>query len=277
MSIASDPIPNTPLPTLDRLGATIPADLDVKKVAIQWFTGFSDAITSSDTQALSSLFITDAFWRDILALTWDFRTFSGLPAITRFLSDRLPSVHATAFKLRDDASLKLQRLFVDLAWIFVMFDFETDTGIGVGVARLVPNEIGEWKACSVFTHLEDLKGFPERIGVLRNSELSHGGWEEAREKEKEFVDEHGKQQDPVVLIIGGGQSGLILAARLKSLNVPTLVVDKTPRIGDSWRDRYESLCLHDIVREYPCIGRWISADCFVCCRLQPNAVSTVCF
>jgi hypothetical protein len=207
----------------------------------------------NDTQALSSLFVTNAFWRDILALTWDFRTFSGLPAITRFLSDRLTSAHATAFKLRDDASLKLQRLFSDLAWISIMFDFETDTGIGSGIARLVPNENGEWKACSVFTHLEDLKGFPERIGVLRNSEMSHGGWEDAREREKELVDEDGRRQDPVVLIIGGGHSGLNLAARLKSLNVPTLVVDKTPRIGDSWRDRYESLSLHDTVRECACI------------------------
>jgi cation diffusion facilitator CzcD-associated flavoprotein CzcO len=36
-----------------------------------------------------------------------------------------------------------------------------------------------------------------------------------------------------------GQSGLALAARLKALNVPTLIVDKSPQIGSSWRQRYE--------------------------------------
>lgn len=38
MTTASHPLPNTPLPTLDRLDATIPAYLDVRKVATQWFT-----------------------------------------------------------------------------------------------------------------------------------------------------------------------------------------------------------------------------------------------
>jgi hypothetical protein len=78
------------------------------RVAREWFAGFIDAITSNNSQVLSSLFVPDAFWRDILVLTWDFRTFSGLPAITEFLSDRLTSVYPTAFKLRDDRSLRLQ-------------------------------------------------------------------------------------------------------------------------------------------------------------------------
>jgi hypothetical protein len=250
LSSISHPIPNTPLPTLDRLGATIPVDFDARKVATEWFSGFVDAIASNNSQTLPSLFVPDAFWRDILALTWDFRTFSGLPAITEFLSDRLTSVHPTALKLRDDGSLCLQFPFPDLAWIFVMFDFETDTGIGLGIARLVPNPNGEWKAYSMFTHLEDLKCFPERIGPLRNSDMNHGKWEEAREMEKEFVDVDGSQQEPAVVIIGGGHSGLDLAARLKALDVSTLVVEKNPRIGDSWRTRYDSLCLHDTVREY---------------------------
>src|SRR5207244_11554348 len=38
-----------------------------------------------------------------------------------------------------------------------------------------------------------------------------------------------------------------LAARLKRLNVPALVVEKNARPGDSWRKRYKSLCLHDPV------------------------------
>jgi hypothetical protein len=174
-------------------------------------------MASNDTQAISSSQICSG-----ATFRHSPRTLlrpSGPSLTTRFLSDRLTFAHATAFKLCDDASLKLQRLFSDLALIFIMFDFETDTGIGLGIARPVPKENGEWKACSVFTHLENLKGFPERIGVLRNSAMSHGGWEEAREKEREFVDEDGGRRVPgsVVLVIGGGHSGLNLAAQLKSL------------------------------------------------------------
>ncbi|MBI3861623.1 MAG: NAD(P)/FAD-dependent oxidoreductase, partial [Planctomycetia bacterium] len=36
-------------------------------------------------------------------------------------------------------------------------------------------------------------------------------------------------------------------ARLKRLEVPTLIIEKNKRPGDSWRNRYKSLCLHDPV------------------------------
>ena len=38
-----------------------------------------------------------------------------------------------------------------------------------------------------------------------------------------------------------------LAARLKRVGVPALVVDAHDRPGDAWRKRYKSLCLHDPV------------------------------
>lgn len=178
----------------------------------------------------------------MLALTWDFRTFSTLPAITQFLTDRLSTMHPTAFSLRDDAYLGLQQPFPDVAWVHMMFDFETDAGIAFGIARLVPTSDGTWKAHTVYTNLEGLKGFPEMIGPLRNPNPNHGKWEEDRRREREFED-----REPTVVIIGGGQCGLDMAARLKCLSVPSLLVEKNPRIGDSWRNRYEALCLHDPV------------------------------
>jgi cation diffusion facilitator CzcD-associated flavoprotein CzcO len=60
----------------------------------------------------------------------------------------------------------------------------------------------------------------------------------------------GKQEDPVVVVIGAGHSGLEQAARLKSLNVPTLVIEKHGRVGDSWRTRAKTLSLHNPVRKY---------------------------
>ena len=53
--------------------------------------------------------------------------------------------------------------------------------------------------------------------------------------------------DPAVLVVGGGQAGLGIAARLGALGVDTLVVDRHERIGDNWRQRYHSLTLHNEV------------------------------
>ena len=50
-----------------------------------------------------------------------------------------------------------------------------------------------------------------------------------------------------MVIIGGGQGGIALGARLRRLGVPTIIVEKNERPGDSWRNRYKSLCLHDPV------------------------------
>ena len=231
------------LPTLDKLGSKVAADVNVKEVASQWLESFALKVRSADIEGITNLFVEDAFFRDILALTWDFRTFEGTHAIKKFLEDRLHKAKPSSFKLKDEF-LGLQQPYPDVAWIQAMFDFETDVGLGSGVFRLVPLSDGGWKAHTMFTNLEDLKGFPERIGPLRDHRPNHGKWAEKRKKEIEFEDD-----EPTVLIIGGGQSGLDLAARLKYLDVSTLVVERLPRIGDNWRKRYEALCLHDPVCE----------------------------
>jgi putative flavoprotein involved in K+ transport len=50
-----------------------------------------------------------------------------------------------------------------------------------------------------------------------------------------------------VVIVGGGQGGIGLGARLRQLQIPTIIVERNERPGDSWRKRYKSLCLHDPV------------------------------
>lgn len=46
-----------------------------------------------------------------------------------------------------------------------------------------------------------------------------------------------------VLVIGGGQAGLAASWRLAQAGIGHLVVDASARVGDSWRDRYDSLTL----------------------------------
>ncbi|KAJ7135908.1 hypothetical protein C8R44DRAFT_769283 [Mycena epipterygia] len=229
-----------PLPTLDKLGATIPDNLDAKKIATEWFKLFSTYAGKGDVGGVAGLFVENAYWRDILALTFDFRTFTGAISIQTFLTDRLAQAQMSAFKLKDEY-VDLQQPYPDLAWIQAIFSFETIIGLASGVFRLVPQADGEWRAHCMFTNLEDLKGFPEKVGSLRDSAPNHGKWEEARRRSS-F-----EASNPTVLIVGGGQSGLEIAARLRCLDVSVLVVEKNPRIGDNWRNRYDALCLHDPV------------------------------
>lgn len=266
-----------PLPTLPKLGGPlIPTDLDAEIVAADWLSSFANFVDQGDINGILSLILDSQFssnifnpatssnndgnvdhsdtgiavyWRDILALTWDFRTFEGTAKIKQFLIDRLVG-QSKMSNIQLQKGSHFTKPYPDLAWIQLFFTFETQFGLGTGIVRLVPvtieNSNGNtvWKAHSIFTHLDGLKGFPEKIGALRNAQPNHGKWEAEREKEARFED-----KDPVVLIVGGGHSGLAVAARLKALDVPALVIEKNPRIGDNWRTRYEALCLHDPVCE----------------------------
>ena len=131
-----------------------------------------------------------------------------------------------------------------MAWIVVQFAFETKIANGRGIARLVPTMGSQWEALVVCTNLEDLKDYPEAIGPHRNPLPNHGKWADQRRRETAF-----EGKEPEVLIIGGGQNGLDVAARLKNLGVSNLIIEKQPRVGNQWRTRYEALCLHDPVCE----------------------------
>lgn len=272
-----------PLPTLSKLGnPSIPTDLDAEKIATEWLSSFANFAEQGDIDGILSLIpdsrfssntskdsassndahdhTTDfaVYWRDMLALTWDLRTFEGTPKIKQFLIDRLSKPKTISnIQLKNGSQLRVAKPYPDLAWIQLSFSFETQCGLGSGIVRLIPISSGGptasanpndnavvWKAHSIFTNLDDLKGFPEKIGALRNGEPNHGKWEAEREKARNM------DKDPTVLIIGGGHSGLGVAARLKTLDIPALVVEKNERIGDNWRTRYEALCLHDPVCEY---------------------------
>lgn len=45
-------------------------------------------------------------------------------------------------------------------------------------------------------------------------------------------------------VVGAGQTGLNIGARLKQLGIPTLLIEKNARVGDVWRNRYPTLVLH---------------------------------
>ncbi|KAL0570066.1 hypothetical protein V5O48_011896 [Marasmius crinis-equi] len=219
-----------PLPTYDHLRVQSSSlHVDVSKITAGWFSSFAKYVTSNDANSVADLFAVESYWRDTLVLIWDFRTFIGQHKIEQFLSDRLEFI----------------------------FDFKVGKiGIGMGIGRLIPQSDGSWRCHCMYTNLEDLQDFPEQIGPLRNAEPSHGVWTEERRKSAAFED-----TEPVALIMGGGQSGLEIGARLKMLGISHLIVEKTPRVGDNWRNRYEALCLHDPVFYTPAakLAGWLES------------------
>jgi len=102
----------------------------------------------------------------------------------------------------------------------------------------------------LLTALTELKGFEEKQGATRENGAEHGAhrhrksWLERKSREEA---ELGYEKQPYCIVIGGGQGGIGLGARLKRLGVPTIIIDKHERPGDAWRERYKSLCLHDPV------------------------------
>ncbi|KAH7398588.1 hypothetical protein BKA66DRAFT_453427 [Pyrenochaeta sp. MPI-SDFR-AT-0127] len=223
--------------------------VDAEKVASDIFTRFNDALSKKDHAAIASLFFKDtSYWRDHLALTWDLRTAKGSDSIKKYLD--ASKVHLTKVEVDKSSTFRAPKFGPIDAWgdvngISFFITFETDVGRGEGVANL-GEENGQWKLFTLYTVLTELKGHEEPVNHRRGRGVKHGGdptrknWKERRDVEKAEI-------DPKVLIIGAGQGGLTVAARLKMLGVPSLMIDQNERVGDNWRKRYKQLVLHDPV------------------------------
>jgi putative flavoprotein involved in K+ transport len=200
----------------------------------------NDALERGDAGAAAALFQADSYWRDLVAFTWNLRTMQGPDQILAMLESQLSQVKPANLRL-DPAETATANGDVTEGWI----EFETETGRGHGHIRLKDGLI--W---TLLTTLTELKGHEEPKGIRRPMGAEHGHgrnrrtWKEKREAE---AAELGYATQPYVVIIGGGQGGIGLGARLRQLGVPTIIVDKHPRPGDQWRKRYKSLCLHDPV------------------------------
>ena len=228
------------LPTLDRLKATVKADsLDAPTIAQEWLNRYAAAVNSNDLTRILDTLHPDGFWRDLVALTWDIRTFHGADKIKQFLVDRLPTSQLTVTSTV--AAAFVAKPFPDLLWIVLQFPFTTSSGSGVVTTYLVPTATGDWQSFVLCTELAALNGVKPQFGPGRDATMGRADvWMEQRAREQAFED-----HDPQVLIVGAGQSGLALAARFKEMGVSALVVEREARVGDQWRKRYDSLRLHD--------------------------------
>ncbi len=203
-----------------------------------WLTAFHEALVSGRSDAVRDLFVEDCYWRDLVSFTWNITTAAGHAAIGDMLT--ACAAQATSSEWKIEGTPADEHGVID-AW----FTFATVAGSGTGRVRLRGGRC--WQ---LFTSLQELTGFEEHRGFTRDLGVEHGAqkhrvtWLQRQQRE---AIELGYVEQPYVVIIGGGQGGIALAARLRRLNVPTIVVERNPRAGDSWRNRYDSLTLHDPV------------------------------
>jgi putative flavoprotein involved in K+ transport len=201
---------------------------------------FGAALEKGDVDAAVALFQADSYWRDLVSFTWNIRTMEGKDQVRDMLKAQLSGVKPRNWKIAE-GEVATEDGGVTTAWI----TFETEVARGYGLIRLRDGLI--W---TLLTTMVELKGHEEPLGYDRPLGAKHGAgkhrktWAEEIEQERA---EMGYSKQPYTVIIGGGQGGIALGARLRQLGVPTIIVEKNDRPGDSWRKRYKSLCLHDPV------------------------------
>ena len=203
-----------------------------------WLSAFETALSTGDIDAAAKLFAETSFWRDLVTFTWNIKTVEGPGGVRDMLGAQLGATGPRGFTLSEEPT---EDGGVTTAW----FVFETEVARGEGVLRLK-----DGKAWTLLTAMTELKGFEEPSHERRPAGAEHGAaknrksWLEKREEEARTL---GYETQPYAVIVGGGQGGIALGARLRQLGVPTIIVEKNDRPGDSWRKRYKSLCLHDPV------------------------------
>src|SRR3984893_9884 len=224
---------------------------DISLAVDNWLTQFEAALAESDDGSLENLFHPDSYWRDVLALSWNIQTVNGADAILKELKTHARRTTPGGFAVDPDRRAPRQVMRAGTNAIEAIFKFETAVGRGSGIIRLIPDAAdgNRLKAWTLLTELGELKGFEEQLGVERprgnaySRDFRGPNWLDLRKASAAYA-----HHDPTVLVIGGGQSGLCIAARLKQLNVDTLIVDREKRIGDNWRKRYHALTLHNQVQ-----------------------------
>ena len=204
----------------------------------EWLDALGTALSNRDNGAAAELFGEDCYWRDLVSFTWNIYTAEGHDSLREMIEQAVIPSGPSGWQIEGEANLSngVTEGFLR---------FETRVARGCGHVRLIKG-----RAWTLLTTMTELKGHEERKGPTREKGVEYGvhpgrtTWLEQRQKEDA---ELGVTVQPYVVIIGGGQGGIALGARLRQLNVPTIIIEKNERAGDSWRKRYKSLYLHDPV------------------------------
>jgi hypothetical protein len=235
----TDTLPKTD--TLQGPGTAV-GPRDPSEVFAEWLTDFAAAVAQGSASDLAELFQEDATWRDFMAFPWDFHHTVGREATVTRLLDL-----AKVWKADGFAPNQEQPPVVTGGNLYAFFDFATTDRVNRGYVQLVGG--AERSVASILqTQVVGLQEYPERVRQHRRDGKVYGvvpgrtRWSSDRATESAFA-----ADEPAVLVLGAGHNGLAIAARLGALDVPTLVIEREARVGDTWRKRYASLALHSTV------------------------------
>ena len=222
-----------------------------RTLADDWLAQFERALAEPGTAALGALFHPDSHWRDLLALTWTIATVDGRDAIAEALKAQAGRAKPSGFRIDPDRTAP--RHGDPRGHRGDRSDLPVRNRARPRQRRCCGSspdgDGGAPKAWTLLTALDELKGHEETVGRARPTGQSYSrdfrgpNWLDLRKSAAAYAD-----SDPAVLVVGAGQAGLSIAARLKQLQVDTLIVDRWPRIGDNWRKRYHALTLHNQVQ-----------------------------
>ncbi|KAI1383771.1 FAD/NAD(P)-binding domain-containing protein [Hypoxylon trugodes] len=229
------PLPFIPPGTVD---PAVLSGEEINRQALAVVEAFDNALSTNDTKGLASCFLDgQPYWRDILALTSHLRTFTKPGVI-------VPALLETKNLRGVKGGLKFERAdFVPATPVLQFIDcrvtFKTTAPAATCSGRLIllpikvegrpDKEILSWKIWILSTWIDNLDVQAEDENLLRSP---------------------GRNLDDLttietdVLIVGGGNSGTSIAARLKALGVESVILDRNPRVGDNWAFRYDCVRFH---------------------------------
>ncbi|WP_107764348.1 NAD(P)-binding domain-containing protein [Nocardioides terrigena] len=239
--------------TKDNVGSTdvvatqLERDLAASEALARWAEGLRVGLANGDPDQLAALFADDGYWMDYLAFTWRYRTFAGRGEIAEAFGRTLDHARPKEVEV---STLRARPRFTRRSGVDVLegyLEYETAVGHGTAYVRLrLDDPSGEPRIWIMLTTLQSLRGFEHRTGANRpkgrEHEVGRENWLDRRLRELQFAD-----REPEVIIVGAGQGGLVLGARLRQMGVDVLIIEKNDRVGDNWRNRYHSLTLHNEV------------------------------
>ncbi|KAJ5894696.1 monooxygenase [Penicillium taxi] len=197
---------------------------------------FNKALLADDAKDLENCFYADqAYWKDQLALTYHLRTFTTPGVIAASLLET-KALRGLADGMEIDKSAMFLPVTPVLQYIHCPFTFHTSSPGATcrGKILLLPvveagSQTIDWKIWILSTRLESLDLQHEDLELLKSPK------EEFGKLESYTID---------VCIIGGGNAAVALSARLKALNVTSVMLEQNPHPGDNWALRYDCMQFH---------------------------------
>ncbi|KAK3897232.1 putative indole-3-pyruvate monooxygenase YUCCA4 [Staphylotrichum tortipilum] len=182
------------------------------------------ALAANDVKALEQCFHKpQAYWKDLLALTWHLRTFTGASTIAASLLE-LKTLRGLEGLVMMDGEARFSPPTPTLQFIDCSISFKTTKPAvrGTGKMALVPVQDGEKVEYKIWV-------LSKNPTLLQSPSTAPAGVE---------------QFETDVLIMGGGNAGITLSARLKALGVDSLMLERNDNVGDNWALRYECMRFH---------------------------------